>query len=200
MATATQVPTPKILKICFEPLTATGEVITRGKTSTKVATEFVEKMDYVLRRSPKLTAIRTLTTIEGDNTPTMGFYTSGKDGWQYCEQFPGTTVLPTPTKQTAQGTVTKTKKKAVTTPRSETAKGKPGVINEIVSLLKGSVDAGGVTVKEMVLALASKFPSRPVEGMEITVRCQLGRIPKQRKLKIGKQKDPSSKEVRYFIS
>lgn len=201
MAAATFNPASTPFRIIIEPLNAEGEVLQRGKTVAKTQAEFDSKMDYAASQCPKYTAIKA-TMVDGQNV-THGFYTKAKGAkeWIYSEQFPGTPVV-TPANPTAGVTRPKgdKKKKGASGTTTSTAKGKPGVIAAIVEILKGSVDNGGVTVKEIVSDLEKRFPSRAGESMEITVRCQLGRIPKQRNLKIDKQRMKDSKEFKYYIA
>lgn len=200
MATAVSTPNLEVSKIVIEPMDKDSNILERGKTSAKALNQFIDKMNHAHKRCPKLFVVRTTTSFQGDKALTVGFYTpitsdAGVE-WVYTEQFPGTTAKVSKPKKAPAAK----KAKGETGTTHSSSKGKPGIINAIVDILKGSVDNGGATVTEIVAGLKERFPTREAESMEITVRCQLGRIPKQRGLKIGKQKEKDGKMVRYFIA
>jgi hypothetical protein len=67
---------------------------------------------------------------------------------------------------------------------------RPGVISEIQSILTKARDKGKMlTVEQILSQLARKFPERDEAGMEITVRAQLSRLPKERKFGIHKERN-----------
>lgn len=189
-------------KIKVEPFKE-DVLLARGKT---VATEenLTQKIAYAASRAPKFTHItitrpnghvaRVVTREEAENiiNPSLN---------------PAAPAAPAPGKASAKGKKTvKTKKtgKAGKSDKTKTGKDtpasktKPGVIISIITLLKGAVDEGGVTVQDMVDKLAKEFPDRKAAAMETTVRCQLGRLPKERKLNVIKQRE--GRVIRYCIS
>lgn len=73
---------------------------------------------------------------------------------------------------------------------------RPGVIQEIVKILERARDRGTtVTTEQILTGLSHKFPDRDIEGMEITVRAQLSRLPAERGVGIHKERD--GRIVRY---
>jgi hypothetical protein len=154
----------------IEPLNAAQEVLSRGKTSAKTSTELKAKIAYAISRASKASHVRIIDLA----TKNVMLYP----------------VVNKQVQMAGSKTLTKGGLK-----RGQTAKGKPGIINAIVSLLQSAVDDGGKTVDELVEELGKQFPERDADAMEITVRCQLGRLPKERGVNIVKQRE--GRVVRY---
>jgi hypothetical protein len=73
---------------------------------------------------------------------------------------------------------------------------RPGVITEIENILRKAGEQGRMVTTEQILTkLAKKFPDRDIAGMEVTVRAQLSRLPRERGLEITKERD--GRLVRY---
>ncbi len=73
---------------------------------------------------------------------------------------------------------------------------RPGVITEIENILKKAGEQGRMVTTEQILQkLVKKFPDRDEQGMEVTVRAQLSRLPRERGLEITKERD--GRLVRY---
>jgi hypothetical protein len=71
-----------------------------------------------------------------------------------------------------------------------------GVIASIIALLNDAKrDGTYLSQEEIVRALAAKFPDRDASGMEITVRAQLSRLPRERGFPIAKIK--MGRSVKY---
>lgn len=67
---------------------------------------------------------------------------------------------------------------------------RPGIISTIIDVLKKAGEKGKpVGVEQILTKLQRKFPERDLEGMEITVRAQLSRLPKEKKLNIEKTRE-----------
>lgn len=156
----------------IEPLNADNEVLTRGKSSAKGQGDLKARLDYAISRAPKATMLRVTDHLTKN-----------------------TVLYPVVDKKVQQPAGIKMLGGKGGLRRGQTAKGKPGIINEIVTLLKSSVDEGGRTVDEMVESLRKQFPERDADSMEITIRCQLGRLPKERGINIVKQRE--GRIVRY---
>lgn len=67
---------------------------------------------------------------------------------------------------------------------------RPGVISAIQDILEAARDKGKpLTVEQILSKLTRKFPDRDESGMEITVRAQLSRLPKEKKFAIDKTRE-----------
>lgn len=72
----------------------------------------------------------------------------------------------------------------------------PGVIASIMeTLAHAKATEAMLTVNEIVGILQKKFPTRTAEGMTITVRSQLSRLPREKEFKVRKLRD--GRVVRY---
>lgn len=70
------------------------------------------------------------------------------------------------------------------------ARPRPGVILEIIIRLEVAGVAGDwVSVEEILEWLQLRFPARDVAEMEVTVRAQLSRLPRERGIPIQKRRD-----------
>jgi hypothetical protein len=67
---------------------------------------------------------------------------------------------------------------------------RPGVIEEIKKVLNKARDNDKpVGVENILTHLSRKFPNRDEQGMEITIRAQLSRLPKEQDFGIEKERD-----------
>lgn len=85
-------------------------------------------------------------------------------------------------KKAAAASKTKASKQVVNT--------QPGIIASIQEVLTKAKQAKKpVTARDILAKLEQKFPDRKPEGMLVTVRAQLSRLPEEKKFAITKKRD-----------
>jgi hypothetical protein len=72
---------------------------------------------------------------------------------------------------------------------------RPGVVDAIANML---YSRKGVTLDEAVAELAKQFPDRKADGMRVTVRCQLNRLPKKLNVALLTKEVPKRGKVFQF--
>jgi hypothetical protein len=93
-------------------------------------------------------------------------------------------------------TTTSAEAKAKVSKANADTTAQPGVISTIMTLLtKAKASKKPVTSGELLDSLAKAFPDRKREGMIITVRAQLSRLPNEKDFAITKVRD--GRVVRY---
>lgn len=76
----------------------------------------------------------------------------------------------------------------------------PGIIRHLINVLEGAGQRGDfLTIEELLMALSRKFPERDPEGMLVTIRAQLSRMPTQRGIPVLKRKDKETGRLGYAI-
>lgn len=73
---------------------------------------------------------------------------------------------------------------------------RPGVIAEIQHILEVARDKEKpLTTEQILTRLSKKFPDRDIQGMEVTVRAQLSRLPREKQFPIDKERE--GRLIRY---
>jgi hypothetical protein len=79
---------------------------------------------------------------------------------------------------------------AVTAKANATTTAQPGIIASIITqLTEAKAKKKPVTVAGILDTLQKQFPDRKREGMQITVRAQLSRLPDERDFAISKKRE-----------